>query len=172
MGEHRIRRVALVVVVVVGLAGCVDDSSPSADDFAALDADVGPSAVLLESVRWFRIAVMNGAANDVHASEFLSERCASAPLPRENPDSGLPENYTESIEGATATVSYDIRIFDYEAARNDPTATEIPTAEVLEIRDERWVRADGVWLWDDCDDTDATTATEDPASSGTTLGRS
>jgi len=149
---RRIVVLAAAAAIAAAASGCGDDAA-SSTDFTELDVDTGPSADLAESVGWFNVSIELGDAAARGAEEFRSPRCSQADLPESHEDEGRqspPRNYAETITDDTATVSYDLELLDFDAAREDPTATEVPMARVIEVRDQAWRLIDGRWLWDDC----------------------
>lgn len=156
MPVQRLLVVSLAILLILGACGGKDGGSSSTDSpkspsttpFSVVGGESGPSRELDTSVARFWGAI---GIESPEAAEFLSPQCRGSNLPTAEPGMAPSAiSYQEHVDGNDARVSYDVPRFDPEAAAADPSATGPQPVETLEIRDERWTRVDGLWLWDNC----------------------
>ena len=138
----------IALIAVGGLVAC-SSGSDTASDFVENKADFHRSPVLTESLSRFWI-LLGGVASGLGPDDLvampqvlMTERCQDAPLPEgdEHASRPLVESYEEVIEGDVATVSYDVEVFDADFDE---------VVRLIKVRDERWLRVEGEWQWDDC----------------------
>lgn len=136
-------RVLFVVLFALGALACGDDTDTATpvtgdpDEGADPGADAADAPELRTAVESYSRAVISGDPDA--AVELHSEACADVEVV-EPPGAGEGDAssaalafYESEVDGETATVSYR-----YE----DP--------EPFNVEDERWVKEDGEWKWDNC----------------------
>lgn len=140
-------RILTALALLFALASCGDDDTTATDpvtgdlDDAGDDADLREGtdgAELRSAVESYSRAVISGDPDA--AVQVLSTNCASVEVV-EPPGAGEEADasnaalafYEAEIDGEEATVSYR-----YE----DPME--------MNVEEERWVKEDGEWKWDNC----------------------
>ena len=145
-------RILFVLALLLGAAACGDDDdaatepvtgSVDVDDTAAvddvddLDDPQGADDDLINAIEAYALTQIEGDPDEIAAAR--SQGCAEVEtaLDTETTAGGDGEAPTVSdveaeVDGEEATVSY----------RLDPDGTE--------VADERWVKEDGEWKWDNC----------------------
>ena len=144
-------RIILVLALVFGLAGCGDDSDEEIfsgtdgedvvdqvpdDDEVDLDDPAGADDELIDSIEAYARTQIEGDPDEL--VEARSQGCAEVDtdLPAGDVDADADEvavsDVEAEIDGDEATVSY----------RLDPADQQ--------VTEERWVREDGEWKWDNC----------------------
>ena len=145
-------RLLLVLALLFGLAACGDDDSDEEiftgvdgedvvdqvpdDDEVDLDDPAGADDELISSIEAYARTQIEGDPDEL--VEARSQGCAEVDtdLPAGAVDADADEvavrDVEAEIDGDEATVSY----------RLDPADQQ--------VTDERWVREDGEWKWDNC----------------------
>lgn len=143
-------RLLLVLALLFGLAACGDDDSDEEiftgvdgedvvdqvpdDDEVDLDDPAGADDELIDSIEAYARTQIEGDPDEL--VEARSQGCAEVdtdlPAGAAAADEVAVRDVEAEIDGDEATVSY----------RLDPADQQ--------VTDERWVREDGEWKWDNC----------------------
>ncbi len=143
-------RLLLVLALLFGLAACGDDDSDEEiftgvdgedvvdqvpdDDEVDLDDPAGADDELIDSIEAYARTQIEGDPDEL--VEARSQGCAEVdtdlPAGAADADEVAVRDVEAEIDGDEATVSY----------RLDPADQQ--------VTDERWVREDGEWKWDNC----------------------
>lgn len=147
-------RILLVLALLLGLAACgddddaaepvtgvessdtVEDTDPDVEDEVDLDDPAGADDDLINAIEGYARTVIEGDPEEIAGRH--SAGCADVETQLE-------------IDGNT-TDSGDISVRDVEAEIDGDEATVSYGLDPVDqqVSEERWVREDGEWKWDNC----------------------
>ena len=130
-------RILLILTLLLGVSACGDDDDTVADqDEVELDDPAGADDELINSVEAYARTQIAGDPDEL--VEARSQGCAEVDT---DLDAGGPDASGEAptVREVEADVDGDQAMVSY---RLDPGGER--------VEDERWVREDGEWKWDNC----------------------